>query len=67
MEIVETGSLRRIAYENTEEVKVGKVFTQIYGVGTSAILVSGTSRSCRGTLRTRDRSPLVPTGMSHAD
>jgi DNA polymerase lambda len=33
LEIVNTGALRRIAYENTEEVKVVRVFKEIYGVG----------------------------------
>jgi DNA polymerase lambda len=33
MEIVKTGALRRIEYESTEEVKVIKLFTGIYGVG----------------------------------
>jgi DNA polymerase lambda len=33
MEILETGGLRRIAFENTEDVEAAKVFTGIYGVG----------------------------------
>ncbi|KIJ61681.1 hypothetical protein HYDPIDRAFT_42398 [Hydnomerulius pinastri MD-312] len=33
MEIIETGSLKRITYENTEDVEATKVFQGIYGVG----------------------------------
>lgn len=33
MEIIETGHLRRIDSENTEEAKVVKLFTGVYGVG----------------------------------
>lgn len=38
MEIINTGSLRRIAYENTDDVEAAKLFTGIYGVGKSLIL-----------------------------
>lgn len=38
MEIINTGSLRRIAYENTDDVEAAKLFTGIYGVGESLIL-----------------------------
>lgn len=38
MEIIQTGGLRRIAYENTEDVEAVKAFTGIYGVGMSQIL-----------------------------
>lgn len=33
MEIIDTGSLRRIAFENTGDVEAAKLFTGIYGVG----------------------------------
>ncbi|KAI0040057.1 hypothetical protein FA95DRAFT_1550156 [Auriscalpium vulgare] len=33
MEIVQTGQLRRIGYETTEDIAIVKVFTGIYGVG----------------------------------
>ncbi|KAF7373640.1 DNA polymerase lambda [Mycena sanguinolenta] len=33
MEIIETGDLRRIGYENTADVQIRKVFQGIYGVG----------------------------------
>jgi DNA polymerase lambda len=33
MEIIHTGGLRRIAFENTEDVDTAKIFTGIYGVG----------------------------------
>jgi DNA polymerase lambda len=33
MEIIETGSLRRIQYEKTEDVAATKLFQGIYGVG----------------------------------
>ncbi|KAJ7060183.1 hypothetical protein C8F01DRAFT_190348 [Mycena amicta] len=33
MEIVETGDLRRIKYENTPDVRIKKLFQGIYGVG----------------------------------
>ncbi|KAJ7735899.1 hypothetical protein B0H16DRAFT_124593 [Mycena metata] len=33
MEIVETGDLRRIGYENTADVQIRKLFQGIYGVG----------------------------------
>ena len=33
MEIIETGKLRRIQYERTEDVEVGRLFQGIYGVG----------------------------------
>ncbi|KAJ6578743.1 DNA polymerase lambda [Mycena vulgaris] len=33
MEIIETGDLRRIGYENTVDVQVRKIFQGIYGVG----------------------------------
>ncbi|KAJ7658507.1 hypothetical protein B0H17DRAFT_1096959 [Mycena rosella] len=39
MEIVETGDLRRIKWENTADVSIGKLFQGIYGVGqTTAIM-----------------------------
>lgn len=37
MEIIETGGLRRIAFENTEDVEAVKTFTGIYGVGKSRV------------------------------
>ncbi|KIM81993.1 hypothetical protein PILCRDRAFT_820879 [Piloderma croceum F 1598] len=33
MEIIQTGGLRRIAFENTGDVEAAKIFTGIYGVG----------------------------------
>ncbi|KAJ7457053.1 DNA polymerase lambda [Mycena latifolia] len=33
MEIIDTGDLRRIKYENSDDVKVRKIFQGIYGVG----------------------------------
>lgn len=33
MEIIQTGGLRRIAYETTDDVEAAKIFTGIYGVG----------------------------------
>ncbi|EIW76555.1 hypothetical protein CONPUDRAFT_63239 [Coniophora puteana RWD-64-598 SS2] len=33
MEIIETGGLKRIQYENTEDVEATKIFQGIYGVG----------------------------------
>ena len=33
MEILQTGNLRRITYERTEDVEATKVFQGIYGVG----------------------------------
>ena len=33
MEIINTGNLRRLKYEDDEEVKVIKLFLGIYGVG----------------------------------
>jgi hypothetical protein len=33
-EIIQTGELRRIKYENTEDVSVTRLFQGIYGVGT---------------------------------
>ena len=33
MEIINTGDLRRIAHENTDDVKVTRMFLGIYGVG----------------------------------
>ncbi|KAF7369789.1 DNA polymerase lambda [Mycena venus] len=35
MEIIETGDLRRIGYENTADVQIRKIFQGIYGVGQS--------------------------------
>ncbi|KIL64316.1 hypothetical protein M378DRAFT_163339 [Amanita muscaria Koide BX008] len=35
IEIIETGQLRRIDYENTDDIKVGRLFQGIYGVGQS--------------------------------
>ncbi|KAH8831214.1 hypothetical protein DL96DRAFT_814297 [Flagelloscypha sp. PMI_526] len=35
MEIIETGDLRRIAHETTEDVLVTRIFTGIYGVGSA--------------------------------
>lgn len=40
MEILETGALRRIEYERTEDVGVTRLFQGIYGVG---MLSRGTS------------------------
>lgn len=33
MEIIETGGLRRIAFEHTDDVEAVKAFSGIYGVG----------------------------------
>jgi DNA polymerase lambda len=33
MEIIETGALRRIKYENTEDVQVTNLFKGVYDVG----------------------------------
>ena len=33
MEIIETGGLRRIGFERTEDIEIVKVFMGIYGVG----------------------------------
>lgn len=33
MEILETGALRRIGYERTEDIKATRLFQGIYGVG----------------------------------
>ncbi|KAG6844101.1 hypothetical protein H0H87_009776 [Tephrocybe sp. NHM501043] len=35
MEIIETGGLRRIGYEKTEDIKATKIFQGVYGVGQS--------------------------------
>ena len=35
MEIIETGELRRIGYERTDDVKTTKLFQGVYGVGQS--------------------------------
>lgn len=35
MEIIETGGLRRIGYERTDDVKTTKIFQGVYGVGQS--------------------------------
>lgn len=40
MEIINTGSLRRIQYENTGDVEAVKLFTGIYGVGELITLLS---------------------------
>ena len=33
MEIINTGNLKRIRHENTEDVKVNKLFQGVFGVG----------------------------------
>ena len=33
MEIINTGDLKRIGHENTEDVKVNKLFQGVFGVG----------------------------------
>ena len=33
MEILETGALRRIGYERTEDVEVTRLFQGVYGAG----------------------------------
>jgi len=33
MEIINTGNLKRIGHENTEDVKVNKLFQGVFGVG----------------------------------
>ena len=33
MEIINTGNLERIGHENTEDVKVNKLFQGVFGVG----------------------------------
>lgn len=38
MEILETGDLKRIGYERTEDVVVCCLFQGVYGVGTSALV-----------------------------
>lgn len=40
MEILQTGELRRIGYERTEDVEATKVFQGIYGVGARIWLLS---------------------------
>jgi hypothetical protein len=37
MEIIETGDLRRISYENTADVQIRQTFQGIYGVGMCSI------------------------------
>jgi DNA polymerase lambda len=39
MEILQTGELRRVGYERTEDVMATKVFQGIYGVGAFRLLV----------------------------
>jgi len=33
MEIINTGNLKRIGHENTEDAKVNKLFQGVFGVG----------------------------------
>jgi DNA polymerase lambda len=40
MEILQTGNLRRIRYERTEDVEATKVFQGIYGVGKRGLFVA---------------------------
>lgn len=50
MEIVNTGNLKRIGHENTEDVKVNKLFQGVFGVGRFYVLLLNT--------------PLHPTDVS---
>lgn len=46
MEIINTGDLKRIKYENTEDVAATRIFQGIYGVGTQLIVcLTGWGRS----------------------
>ena len=38
MEIIDTGDLKRITYENTEDVTSTRIFQGIYGVGKYSLL-----------------------------
>lgn len=40
MEILQTGDLRRINYEKTDDVKITRLFQGIYGVGGCYVPVS---------------------------
>jgi DNA polymerase lambda len=44
VEILQTGDLRRIGYEKTEDVEITRLFQGIYGVGKAASLAEMCAR-----------------------
>ena len=69
-EIVETGGLRRIAFENTEDIEVMKIFQGVYGVGawppTAIALHIQHSIPPSINSRPHESSPVVQCWLSHA-
>ena len=52
MEIINTGDLRRIKYENTEDVAATRIFQGIYGVGkypSLSLLIDDAQHTLRST------------------
>jgi hypothetical protein len=52
MEIINTGDLKRIKYENTEDVAATRIFQGIYGVGKDpllSLLVDDTQHTLRSS------------------
>jgi hypothetical protein len=66
MEIIETGGLRRVDAERTEDVAVVQLFEGIYGVGESVFDLVPYCAYCICSLRTIDRIQLVFCGMPHS-
>jgi DNA polymerase lambda len=45
MEIIQSGELRRIGYENTDDVRASRLFQGIFGVGASFSLLPGITQT----------------------
>ena len=66
MEIVETGALRRVDAERTEDVAAIQVFQGIYGVGMRYVPQSLGLAVLIRPARSVDRICLVPCRLPHA-
>jgi hypothetical protein len=67
MEILKTGGLERIKYENTQDVEATRTFQGIYGVGTRPASIGILSLLTGHIIcRAKDRIPMVCMWLSHA-
>ena len=66
MEIIETGALRRVDAERTEDVAVVQLFEGIYGVGMFVLDLTIFPLCSSARTRTIDRISMVLCGLSHS-
>lgn len=66
MEIIETGALRRVDAERTEDVAVVQLFEGIYGVGMFVVDLTISPLRSFALTRTINRIRMVSCGLSHS-